>query len=55
MKREGGDNFEESTLVHKPVDKPVNLDMNAFLSETQKSKKDIDIINEVTGYFDILR
>jgi len=41
-------NLEESgTIVQKPGDKPINLDMNAFLGETQKTKKDIDIINEV--------
>ncbi len=38
---------ESGTIVQKPSDKPINLDMNAFLGETQKTKKDIDIINEV--------
>ncbi len=38
---------ESSTIVQKPTDKPINLDMNAFLGDTQKTKKDIDIINEV--------
>lgn len=45
--RPGENPLEESTIVHKPTDKPINLDMNAFLGETQKTKKDIDIINDV--------
>lgn len=40
--------LEESTIiVQKPTDKPINLDMNSFLGETQKTRKDIDIINDV--------
>lgn len=45
MKREAS--FEESTIVQKPSDKPINLDMNSFLGDTQKTRKDIDIINDV--------
>ena len=44
--------LEESiAIVQKPVDKPINLDINGFLGETQKTRKDIDIINEVYNPF----
>lgn len=39
--------LHESTIIQKPSDKPINLDMNAFLGETQKTKKDIEIMNDV--------
>ena len=41
---------ESSTIVARPGDKPINLDMNAFLGDTQKTRKDIDIINDVLFY-----
>ena len=39
--------LQDSTIIQKPSDKPINLDMNAFLGSTQKTKKDIDLINDV--------
>jgi hypothetical protein len=40
---------ETASILPQPTDKPIQLDMSSFLSETQKAQKDIDFINEVEG------
>lgn len=41
------DPLQESTMIQKPGDTPISLDMNAFLGETQVTRKDIELINDV--------
>ena len=36
-----------TTIIQTSSNQPMNLDMNAFLGKTQKTKNDIEIINEV--------
>jgi len=36
-----------STIIHANAEKPVNLDINAFLEQSNGGKKDIDVINEL--------
>lgn len=38
----------QESIIQKPGDAPINLDMNAFLGETQVTKKDIELINDVS-------
>ena len=40
-------NETTGTILPVPTDKPINLDINAFLSDTQRGKKDLDLINDV--------
>jgi hypothetical protein len=39
----------QESIIQKPGDAPINLDMNAFLGETQVTKKDIELINDVSA------
>lgn len=40
-------NETTSTILHAPTDKPINLDISAFLTDTQKGKSELDALNDV--------